>query len=51
MDVLQAIHAHQLPILPETVLEVSHRSWLVKEANITDINDVAVNKKDGDEGI
>ena len=51
MDVLEAIQAHQLPVLPETVLEVSHKSWLVKEANITSINDVDVNRKDSDEGM
>ena len=51
MDILEAIGSHQLPIILETVLEVSHRSWLVKKASITNIKDIDVNREDIDEGM
>ena len=51
MDILEAISAHQLPLVLETVLEVSQRSWLVKKASITNFQDIDVNRKDSDEGM
>ncbi len=30
MDVLDFLHVHELPLTMEAVLEVTHRSWLVK---------------------